>query len=326
MATHSNDMTKAAARWVWLRMLPAGALAMVAVALASFDVAASSGHSCVSTCQNQWIADGGQCVGRDQACLDVARAKYDACVVACTTPQRTTTTTRPRPTTTTTTTTRPRPTSTTTTLGEPSTTTTTLGDPPSSSTTTTTTRPSRPTTTTTTRPSRPSTTTTAPSPITTTTTSTAPTLPRTTTTVASSTTTTTLVPAFSPSTGACIKQATADKKICLVSASALECEAEYETAFASCFAPGKGVTCAASCLAKKTKCTSKTGGSSSRSTCVKGCQNQWVDAGARCGGADQACLTAARAAYDACVVGCANPATVDCRSAFVACLTKCPNL
>src|SRR5881296_1240995 len=144
MATHSNDMTKAAARWVWLRMLPAGALAMVAVALASFDVAASSGHSCVSTCQNQWIADGGQCVGRDQACLDVARAKYDACVVACTTPQRTTTTTRPRPTTT------------TTTLGEPSTTTTTLGDPPSSSTTTTTTRPSRPTTTTTTRPSRPS--------------------------------------------------------------------------------------------------------------------------------------------------------------------------
>src|SRR5437867_3649256 len=251
MATHSNDMTKAAARWVWLRMLPAGALAMVAVALASFDVAASSGHSCVSTCQNQWIADGGQCVGRDQACLDVARAKYDACVVACTTPQRTTTTTRPRPTTTTTTTTRPRPTS---------------------------------------------------------------------------TTTTTLVPAFSPCTGACIEQATADKKLCLVSASALECEAEYETAFASCFAPGKGVTCAASCLAKKTKCTSKTGGSSSRSTCVKGCQNQWVDAGARCGGADQACLTAARAAYDACVVGCANPATVDCRSAFVACLTKCPNL
>src|SRR5206468_3959434 len=182
MATHSNDMTKAAARWVWLRMLPAGALAMVAVALASFDVAASSGHSCVSTCQNQWIADGGQCVGRDQACLDVARAKYDACVVACTTPQRTTTTTRPRP-----------------------------------------------TTTTTTRPRRPTTATTAPSPITTTTTSTAPTLPRTTTTVASSTTTTTLVPAFSPSTGACIKQATADKKICLVSASALECEAEYET-------------------------------------------------------------------------------------------------
>src|SRR5439155_74973 len=193
MATHSNDMTKAAARWVWLRMLPAGALAMVAVALASFDVAASSGHSCVSTCQNQWIADGGQCVGRDQACLDVARAKYDACVVACTTPQRTTTTTPPRP-----------------------------------------------------------------------------------------TTTTTPVPAISPSTGACIKQATADKKICLVSASALECEAEYETAFASCFAPGKGVTCAASCLAKKTKCTSKTGGSSSRSTCVKGCQDQWGDAGARC--------------------------------------------
>src|SRR5947199_9833209 len=118
MSTHSNAMTKAAARWVWLRMLPAGALAMVAVALASFDVAASSGHSCVSTCQNQWIADGGQCVGRDQACLDVARAKYDACVVACTTPQRTTTTTRPRPTTTTTTT-RPRPTSPTPTPGAP---------------------------------------------------------------------------------------------------------------------------------------------------------------------------------------------------------------
>src|SRR6059058_3054316 len=221
MATHSNDMTKAAARWVWLRMLPAGALAMVAVALASFDVAASSGHSCVSTFQNQWIADGGQCVGRDQACLDVARAKYDACVVACATPQRTTTTTRPRPTTT------------TTSLSAPSTT-TTLGDPASGPTTTTT--PSRPTTT-----------------------STAPTLPRTTTTVTSSTTTTTLVPAFSPSTATCIKQASADKKICLVSASAVDCQVEYDTAFAGCFAPGKGVTCAASCLAKKAKCTTKTG-------------------------------------------------------------------
>lgn len=310
MATNPTNMVKTTARWLSFRMLPAGALAMAAIALASFAVRASTGsHSksgnsgCVSGCQNQWSADGGQCVNRDPACIIAARAKYDACVIACSKPKNTTTTTRPRPTTT------------TTTLVKTSTTTTTRP----------TTTTSRPTTTTTTTTSTTATT----APKHTTTTSTAPAHPKTTTTttVNSSTTTTTLVLAFSPGTAACLKQAAADKKICLGSASASECQLEYDTAFTNCFAPGKGVTCAAGCAAKRNKCTSTSAaGASTRATCTSDCHKQWINAGGQCGGANQACLAVARAAYDACVAACANPAAVSCRTAFAACVAKCPNL
>src|SRR5439155_52544 len=127
--------------------------------------------------------------------------------------------------------------------------------------------------------------------------------------------------------GGCINAATADKKVCLASASTADCQAEYDTSFASCFAPGKGVACAASCLAKKAKCTTtKTSGSStSRTTCVSDCHKQWINAGAQCGGANQACLAAARAAYDTCAAGCTN-VPGSCGAALSACLAKCANL
>ena len=49
------------------------------------------------------------------------------------------------------------------------------------------------------------------------------------------TTTTTLVVGFSQATAACIKVVTADKKVCLASASTADCQAEYDANFASCF-------------------------------------------------------------------------------------------
>ena len=190
-------------------------------------------------------------------------------------------------------------------------------------------------TTTTTRP-RPTTTTTSLRPTTTTSTTTTtvsttsvpkPVSTTTTTLKRPTTTTTTLVVGFSQATAACIKVATADKKVCLASASTADCQAEYDTSFASCFAPGKGVACAASCLAKKAKCTTtKTSGSStSRTTCVSDCHKQWINAGAQCGGANQACLAAARVAYDTCAAGCTN-VPGSCGAALSTCLAKCANL
>src|SRR5207253_779392 len=83
---------------------------------------------------------------------------------------------------------------------------------------------------------------------------------------------------------------------------------------------GKGVTCAAGCAAKRNKCTSTSAaGASTRATCTSDCHKQWINAGGQCGGANQACLAVARAAYDACVAACANPAAVSCRTAFAAC-------
>src|SRR2546426_406719 len=212
MMTEPRGMTTAAARWVRRAGAAGAAIALlsnVAMAATSSSHGKSNNGGCINACHRQWVSDGGACTSRDPACLAAARVKYDACVVACSKPQRTTTTTRPRPTTTTTSL---RPTTTT------STTTTTVS------------------------------TTSVPNPVSTTTT----TLKRPTTT------TTTLVVGFSQATAACIKVATADKKVCLASASTADCQAEYDTNFASCFAPGKGVACAASCLAKKAKRTHAT--------------------------------------------------------------------
>src|SRR5437879_13587259 len=98
------------------------------------------------------------------------------------------------------------------------------------------------------------------------------TLPTTTTTTPTSppATTTTLKPpktsAFSPATTACIKQATAMKKTCKVSAAVVDCKAEFATAFANCFAAGNGVACATSCDTAKTSC--KTPALAAEKTCI----------------------------------------------------------
>src|SRR2546428_95553 len=107
---------------------------------------------------------------------------------------------------------------------------------------------------------------------------------------------------------------------------ARSCQAEYDAAFPNCFAPGKGVACAAACVAKKAKCAGSTTGPPANTQCTKTCQNNWIVAGSQCGGV-QACYDAALAAYNACKTACTtNPTVVSCSTAFSICMTKCPNL
>jgi hypothetical protein len=193
-------------------------------------------------------------------------------------------------------------------------------------------------TTTTTRPTKPhvtsTTTTIANQPSRTTTTITAPPVnqPTTTTTFRkpTTTTTTTVVVPLSPATTACIKTLTADKKICLASSAAVDCQGQYDAGFPACFAPGKGATCAAACVAKKATCTSNKpprGSSGASAGCKKSCQTTWGSAASKCG-AVPACLNAASDGWRTCLATCTNtpPPTLSCPAAFSACLTKCPNL
>src|SRR5438093_12456158 len=98
-------------------------------------------------------------------------------------------------------------------------------------------------------------------------------------------------------------------------ASVAACQAEYHTAFSNCFAVGKGVSCAAACVAKNAKCTASAT-STTVKPCTKSCQNDWVAAGGQCGG-DHACLTAAKDDYKTCKDAC-NAAAPTCRDAFAA--------
>ena len=241
---------------------------------------------CTKSCQNSWVGAGAQC-GSDQACLVTARVDYDACKAACNVVVL-----------------KCKSafgacltkcpdlgSSTTTTLAPlPKTTTTTVG----TTTTTTTLKPS-----TTTLPSRSTTTTT--------------------------TTSTTLPPAgYSAATAACIKQAAATQKACKATGTAATCQAQYDAAFARCFAPGKGVACAVGCVAKKTKCAGAVVPGANKS-CTSGCQNNWINAGSQCSGVPS-CYTAALAAFNACKLACAGGPVVSCQTAFTACIARCPNL
>src|SRR5439155_14932666 len=157
------------------------------------------------------------------------------------------------------------------------------------------------------------------------------TLPTTTTTTPTSppATTTTLKPpktsAFSPATTACIKQATAMKKTCKVSAAVVDCKAEFETAFANCFAAGNGVACATSCETAKTSC--ETPALAAEKTCLKTCKSSEKATIAGCQLTSPNCVTNAVATSLTCKKACAQaPALVACHTNFAACLTKCPNL
>src|SRR5439155_6334712 len=106
------------------------------------------------------------------------------------------------------------------------------------------------------------------------------------------TTTTTLPsasPVFTPATTACIKQAAAEQKICKMVASAASCQDEYDTAFPNCFSPGKGVACAATCVAKNANGTASA--QTTDKQCTKTCQDDWVAAGGQCAG-DKTLFTA----------------------------------
>ncbi len=79
---------------------------------------------------------------------------------------------------------------------------------------------------------------------------------------------------------ASLKEAATQQKMCNMTSSVASCQTEFDTALASCFAPGKGVSCAAACAAKRTKCTAAAASTIDKQ-CTKSCQNSWVAAGAQ---------------------------------------------
>ena len=150
----------------------------------------------------------------------------------------------------------------------------------------------------------------------------------TTTTPVTSTTTTTLKPkasAFSPATSACIKQATAMKKTCKVSAATVDCKAEFETAFANCFAAGKGVACATSCETANVAC--ETPALAAEKPCLATCKSNEKAAIGSCQLTIPNCATNAVATFLSCKKSCTQSAALlACHTAFAACLAHCPTL
>jgi len=137
-------------------------------------------------------------------------------------------------------------------------------------------------------------------------------------------TSTTLPPtSYSAPTAACIQQATKTLKQCKQTSPDATCRAAFDLAFPTCFAPGKGVTCAAGCVGKNATCLSKV---VLDPTCPGTCTKQRVAAGSQCG-SDPTCVAAVNAQYLACKDACKNPpAAVKCTTGFDSCLAKCPNL
>ena len=115
------------------------------------------------------------------------------------------------------------------------------------------------------------------------------------------------------------------KKTCKVSAATVDCKAEFETAFANCFAPGNGVACATSCETAKMSC--ETPALAAEKVCLKTCKSSEKAAVASCQLTDPNCVSNAVATFLTCRKACAqSPALVACHTNFATCLTKCPNL
>ena len=133
---------------------------------------------------------------------------------------------------------------------------------------------------------------------------------------------------LSPATAACIKQAQATLKAC----SALQppppgCKTTYHTEYATCFAPGAGVTCVTDCWAARATCEGPA--QKVQKACVATCSRAETASVKRCDPSDTACLTAAQAAFTACKGACTQqtaPMFADCANAFGACVGVCPNL
>jgi hypothetical protein len=155
----------------------------------------------------------------------------------------------------------------------------------------------------------------------------------TTTTPATTSTTTTLLPhPFSTATAVCIHQARAEQRACHRTGGT-DCFTTFETAFANCFAPGAGVSCAKKCVTNLGKCFAKL--PASQASCRKACvtankadvlacrriangDNIWA-------GGDASCLSTAQANLDLCRAVCAGLG-VDCQTALKFCVANCQNL
>lgn len=111
---------------------------------------------------------------------------------------------------------------------------------------------------------------------------------------------------FTPATAACMKQATADLKVCKFSSAVPDCQAQFLNAIANCFAAGKGATCATSCVTKSDSCDMKA--KITEAKCKSGCK----------GSTDPTCKTTCTGNY--------KTAKALCQAAFSACLMKCPQL
>ena len=132
--------------------------------------------------------------------------------------------------------------------------------------------------------------------------------------------------AFSPATAACIKQATAGRKDCGLSAPSSTCKAEYYGQYEACFAPGAGVACATNCEAARAECDNPV--QATDKACVRGCSLARKTSNKACVG-DLSCLAADQAAFTACKKTCAQ-ATVapdlQCRAGFSTCVASCQDL
>jgi len=107
---------------------------------------------------------------------------------------------------------------------------------------------------------------------------------------------------FSPATTACMKRATQQKKLCKFSMSPVDCKAEFDTALENCFAKGRGVTCATSCVTKKDACDVK--GLAAAKKCRKSCKTS---------------------PDPTCKIMCKQQAS-SCKTSFASCLAKCQQL
>ena len=152
-----------------------------------------------------------------------------------------------------------------------------------------------------------------------------------TTTSSTSTTSTTLLPhPFSQATEACIRQAKHAFGCELIRAS---CSTAFQTAYANCFAPKTGVSCATKCVTKATSCLGAA--PATRKTCDATCVTsrrkdlfacRRIPSGDKLwSGGDGACLTTAQANFFLCKFVCAE-ARLDCRTNFTFCIADCPNL
>jgi hypothetical protein len=154
----------------------------------------------------------------------------------------------------------------------------------------------------------------------------------TTTTTTSTTTTTTLLPhPFSPATRACIRAAQEAFRHC--PGTKESCTAEFQAAFAKCFAGAAGQKCATKCEQSETKCLAAV--PTTKMSCLKTCRKNRKNDTRACrripdgdniwAGSDQGCLITKDTNFSVCKFQCSE-ATMVCHTNFTFCIADCPNL
>ena len=152
----------------------------------------------------------------------------------------------------------------------------------------------------------------------------------TTTTTSTSTTSTTLQPhPFSKATAQCIHMARVDFNC----HKGVTCSGAFQAAYANCFAPKTGVTCANKCLSAVTKCQAAV--PANNKSCLKACRKAHNADVAACqlipigdnvwAGGDAGCLTTAAQNFALCKFTCSE-GHLDCQTNFQFCIADCPNM